>query len=285
MEEPPRKRYPSDSREYHKKRKLGGVRSVRVPDEFADSYERLRQALSLKHHTDVMKWLFEGMQSQIEMVRSQQSAKEQPLAGQTDTVDSNREYDTPLDHTKPLASVEENEPEEEETEPVEENEPEEDETEPVKENKSVSEVDGISEEDMDPGPPPGYTPTYGMLSFSKIFEFFKVFPTQCPTEGCGLLIGAPVVKNMQQLWTLKFTCPRRHSHQITTGEMDTRKGTPETSPLDCMAIVDGILQEVIHDDNAAIDALLARQGIDSQKDLWHVAKNLMRKFKEDLQEK
>ncbi|KAL2650928.1 hypothetical protein R1flu_019056 [Riccia fluitans] len=43
--------------------------------------------------------------------------------------------------------------------------------------------------------------------------------------------------------------------------------------------------EVIHDDNAQVDAILKAHNIVSQKDLWHKCKNVMGKFKENLQEK
>ncbi|KAL2634236.1 hypothetical protein R1flu_005715 [Riccia fluitans] len=43
--------------------------------------------------------------------------------------------------------------------------------------------------------------------------------------------------------------------------------------------------EVIHDDNAQVDAILKAHNIMSQKDLWHKRKNVMGKFKELLQEK
>ncbi|KAL2651223.1 hypothetical protein R1flu_019351 [Riccia fluitans] len=43
--------------------------------------------------------------------------------------------------------------------------------------------------------------------------------------------------------------------------------------------------EVIHDDNAQVDAILKAHNIVSQKDLWHKCKNVMGKFKELLQGK
>ncbi|KAL2635273.1 hypothetical protein R1flu_006752 [Riccia fluitans] len=43
--------------------------------------------------------------------------------------------------------------------------------------------------------------------------------------------------------------------------------------------------EVIHDDNAQVDAILSQHNILSQKDLWHKCKNVMGKFKELLQDK
>ncbi|KAL3694588.1 hypothetical protein R1sor_008239 [Riccia sorocarpa] len=46
-----------------------------------------------------------------------------------------------------------------------------------------------------------------------------------------------------------------------------------------------ILEEVVHDDNSQVDAILNQHNIVSQKDLWHKCKNIMGKFKELLQEK
>jgi hypothetical protein len=40
--------------------------------------------------------------------------------------------------------------------------------------------------------------------------------------------------------------------------------------------------EVVHDDKEAIDTILARMGIISQKDLWHKAKKLMAKLVKEL---
>ncbi|KAL3700497.1 hypothetical protein R1sor_018519 [Riccia sorocarpa] len=45
------------------------------------------------------------------------------------------------------------------------------------------------------------------------------------------------------------------------------------------------IEEVIHDDNASVDAILTQHNIFSSKDLWHKCKNIMSKFKEVLQEK
>ncbi|KAL2636453.1 hypothetical protein R1flu_007932 [Riccia fluitans] len=45
------------------------------------------------------------------------------------------------------------------------------------------------------------------------------------------------------------------------------------------------IEEVVHDDNAFVDAILIQYGILSSKDLWHKCKNIMSKFKEVLQEK
>ncbi|KAL2607775.1 hypothetical protein R1flu_026348 [Riccia fluitans] len=45
------------------------------------------------------------------------------------------------------------------------------------------------------------------------------------------------------------------------------------------------IQEVVHDDNSQVDAILAQHDIMSSKDLWHKCKNIMGKFKEVLQEK
>ncbi|CAM6099358.1 unnamed protein product [Calypogeia fissa] len=39
-----------------------------------------------------------------------------------------------------------------------------------------------------------------------------------------------------------------------------------------------ITKEVIHDDNQTIDTIIDSLGIANQKDLWHKAKNLVRKF-------
>ncbi|KAL2632577.1 hypothetical protein R1flu_004056 [Riccia fluitans] len=45
------------------------------------------------------------------------------------------------------------------------------------------------------------------------------------------------------------------------------------------------IEEVVHDDNASVDAILTQHGILSSMDLWHKCKNIMSKFKEVLQEK
>lgn len=43
-----------------------------------------------------------------------------------------------------------------------------------------------------------------------------------------------------------------------------------------------VLVEVVHDDKASVDSILAEFGIFSSKDLWHKCKKLCLKFKEDL---
>ncbi|KAL2642831.1 hypothetical protein R1flu_010418 [Riccia fluitans] len=45
------------------------------------------------------------------------------------------------------------------------------------------------------------------------------------------------------------------------------------------------IEEVVHDDNTSVDAILTQHGILSSKDLWHKCKNIMSKFKEVLQER
>lgn len=42
------------------------------------------------------------------------------------------------------------------------------------------------------------------------------------------------------------------------------------------------MAEVVHDDKASVDTILAEYGIFSSKDLWHKCKKLCVKFKEDL---
>jgi hypothetical protein len=42
------------------------------------------------------------------------------------------------------------------------------------------------------------------------------------------------------------------------------------------------ISEVVHDDKASVDSILAEYGIKSFKDLWHKCKKLCVKFKEDL---
>ncbi|KAL2650226.1 hypothetical protein R1flu_018354 [Riccia fluitans] len=54
----------------------------------------------------------------------------------------------------------------------------------------------------------------------------------------------------------------------------------------CTLLEKGLnIVEVIHDDNAQVDAILNQHNILSQKDLWHKCKNVTGKFKELLQEK
>ncbi|KAL3697262.1 hypothetical protein R1sor_011338 [Riccia sorocarpa] len=45
------------------------------------------------------------------------------------------------------------------------------------------------------------------------------------------------------------------------------------------------IEEIVHDDNAQVDLILAAHNIMSSKDLWHKCKNIMCKFKEVLQDK
>ncbi|KAL3685848.1 hypothetical protein R1sor_003870 [Riccia sorocarpa] len=45
------------------------------------------------------------------------------------------------------------------------------------------------------------------------------------------------------------------------------------------------IEEVVHDDNAQVDSILAAHNIMSSRDLWHKCQNIMCKFKEVLQDK
>jgi hypothetical protein len=42
------------------------------------------------------------------------------------------------------------------------------------------------------------------------------------------------------------------------------------------------IKEAVHDDKNSVDTILAKLGIESQKDLWHKCKNLVSKFQSDL---
>ncbi len=42
------------------------------------------------------------------------------------------------------------------------------------------------------------------------------------------------------------------------------------------------IKEVIHDDNAIVDAIIEELSIQNQKDMWHEAKNLVKKFVDKL---
>ncbi|CAM6123217.1 unnamed protein product [Calypogeia fissa] len=42
------------------------------------------------------------------------------------------------------------------------------------------------------------------------------------------------------------------------------------------------MEEVIHDDKASMDSIIEETGIRNQKDLWHRAKNLVKKFVEKM---
>ncbi|KAL3695327.1 hypothetical protein R1sor_009403 [Riccia sorocarpa] len=73
----------------------------------------------------------------------------------------------------------------------------------------------------------------------------------------------------------------------------TRKEAGGSWHIETAAIAKGIqalrekgvnIAEIIHDDNTAVDSLLAQTGIESQKDLWHKSKNLMGKFRSKLQD-
>ncbi|KAL2635012.1 hypothetical protein R1flu_006491 [Riccia fluitans] len=74
----------------------------------------------------------------------------------------------------------------------------------------------------------------------------------------------------------------------------TRKEVGSSWKIETMALEQALttlkqkgltIEEVVHDDNASVDAILTQHGILSSKDLWHKCKNIMSKFKEVLQEK
>ncbi|KAL2653855.1 hypothetical protein R1flu_021983 [Riccia fluitans] len=74
----------------------------------------------------------------------------------------------------------------------------------------------------------------------------------------------------------------------------TRKQTGNSWKIETAALKEALtsleqvglkIQEVVHDDNSQVDAILAQHDIMSSKDLWHKCKNIMGKFKEVLQEK
>ncbi|KAL2653074.1 hypothetical protein R1flu_021202 [Riccia fluitans] len=74
----------------------------------------------------------------------------------------------------------------------------------------------------------------------------------------------------------------------------TRKQTGSSWKIETIALEEALtsleqvglkIQEVVHDNNSQVDAILAQHDIMSSKDLWHKCKNIMGKFKEVLQEK
>ncbi|KAL3693074.1 hypothetical protein R1sor_006725 [Riccia sorocarpa] len=73
----------------------------------------------------------------------------------------------------------------------------------------------------------------------------------------------------------------------------TRKEAGGSWHIETAAVAKGIellrangvnIAEVIYDDNSVVDNLLAEEGTESQKDLWHKSKNLMGKFRSTLQD-
>jgi hypothetical protein len=63
-------------------------------------------------------------------------------------------------------------------------------------------------------------------------------------------------------WKTEFACIRKAFEDLQVWKMN--------------------IVECVHDDKASVDTILAELGIHSSKDLWHKAKKLCGKFKEEL---
>ncbi|KAL3688317.1 hypothetical protein R1sor_014626 [Riccia sorocarpa] len=296
MTRPPRPKYPSDAKDYHEIRRPGCAHTIQLPEDLLPTYVNLKRCLGPRtSHADVIRFLFEASEAAIQGV-VQSNEFRVVVDSQDDGIHDDAEELDP-----DVGDV---------AEDCGESDPE-----------TMSEagiIQGSSSNVMavDSQVPPD-TPAAARVyadaenavwSRNKIAEFQHVWSLQmkCPELKDKLQeqlqrTGRPLVVYVD----CRFDSSRSGYHgtlpvinvaddKVIEMVTLTRKETGSSWRIESAALEKALtlleerglnISEVIHDDCAQVDSMLAARNIVSQKDLWHKCKNLMSKFKELLQEK
>ncbi|KAL3697944.1 hypothetical protein R1sor_012020 [Riccia sorocarpa] len=281
MTRPPRPKYPSDAKDYHEIRRPGCAHTIRLPEDLLPTYVNLKRCLGPRtSHADVIRFLFEASEAAIQGV-VQSNEFRVVVDSQDDGIQDDAEELDP-----DVGDVAEDSGE--------------------SDPKTMSEagiIQGSSCNVMavDSQVPPD-TPAAARVYadaenavWSRNKEHKDKLQEQLQRTGRPLVVYVDCRFDSSRSG-YHGTLPVINVADDKVIEMVTltRKETGSSWRIESAALEKALtlleerglnISEVIHDDCAQVDSMLAARSIVSQKDLWHKCKNLMSKFKELLQEK
>ncbi|KAL3700323.1 hypothetical protein R1sor_018345 [Riccia sorocarpa] len=281
MTRPPRPKYPSDAKDYHEIRRPGCAHTNWLPEDLLPTYVNLNRCLGPRtSHADVIRFLFEASEAAIQGV-VQSNEFRVVVDSQDDGIhDDAEELDPDVGD--------------------------------VAEDSGESDPETMSEAGIIQG------------SSSNVMAVDSQVPHDTPAQARVYVDAENAVwlrnkehkdKLQEQLQRTgrplvvyvdcRFDSSRSGYHgtlpvinvaddKVIEMVTLTRKETGSSWRIESAALEKALtlmeerglnISEVIHDDCAQVDCMLAARNIVSQKDLWHKCKNLMSKFKELLQEK
>ncbi|KAL3684137.1 hypothetical protein R1sor_002159 [Riccia sorocarpa] len=280
MTRPPRPKYPSDAKDYHEIRRPGCAHTIRLPEDLLPTYVNLKRCLGPRtSHADVIRFLFEASEAAIQGV-VQSNEFRVVVDSQDDGIEDDAEELDP-----DVGDV---------AEDSGESDPE-----------TISEagiIQGSSSNVMaaDSQVPPD-TPAAARVYADAENAVWSRNKHKDKLQDQLQRTGRPLVVYVD----CRFDSSRSGYHgtlpvinvaddKVIEMVTLTRKETGSSWRIESAALEKALtlleerglnISEVIHDDCAQVDSMLAARSIVSQKDLWHKCKNLMSKFKELLQEK
>ncbi|KAL3692598.1 hypothetical protein R1sor_006249 [Riccia sorocarpa] len=317
MTRPPRPKYPSDSKNYHDIRKPGCAHTVRLPEELIEKYVALKNALgSRKSHADVIRFLFEAAEPAIAAVLQQCEdhvvidSEEIPIVEpeiqrDPDEIVDDEKFDNDGSECSDVDIAWEAIPE-----VVADSE--DDEQSCCMDSQPQQSADSASGSTRMRLTASGLHVPHKAHFFdfqsgkrrkpgwiSATLELWEENKNKLHAD--LLRSGKPLVLYVD----CRFDSSRSGFHgtlPVINVDDDrviemvtlTRKQTGSSWRIETQALEQALqnleqkgftIEEVIHDDNASVDAILTQHNILSSKDLWHKCKNIMSKFKEVLQEK
>ncbi|KAL3684620.1 hypothetical protein R1sor_002642 [Riccia sorocarpa] len=209
---PPRPRYPSDSIDYHKRKRPECGNNIRIPEDCKDRFYALKDALGC-NMADTIRFILEAADSAISHVLERKPSKVTPDA-QTSVL---------LPEITSSSRQEALSESEEEAQGSEEGETDVDEAvaeeavgglgqSELSANADGEVLDLTTAEDSQPA-----------VEASSNAEFGRV---ACPVEGCSLFIKEVSVQKLQQLWILQLSCENGRRIPYLSGELEHNHGTP-----------------------------------------------------------
>ncbi|KAL3693011.1 hypothetical protein R1sor_006662 [Riccia sorocarpa] len=239
---PPRPKYPSDQKNYHDTRKPGFAHTIRLPEELLGVYVSLKHALGPRSsHADVIRFLFEAAETSIQAVIQ---------ANEAHVVRDNQHQSE--DYAQGEV-VEDSEHESEEEDVI----------------LQDSQVDIAPRETM------SSSILKQLMAFGRKLKAFGAYvDCRFDSSRSGYHGTLPVI-NVEDDKIIEM---------VTL----TRKEVGSSWKIETMALQEALcellqagltIEEIAHDDNASVDAILSQHGIMSSKDLWHKCKIVMSKFK------
>ncbi|KAL3675849.1 hypothetical protein R1sor_025797 [Riccia sorocarpa] len=262
---PPRRKYPSDLINYHKRHKPDSPHSLRLPEDRIDRFVEIREGLCMSV-ADTLRFVIDAAESAVERA----------------IADRRERVVTAPAEVEPLQTNDPN-PDNSSEDPDYSSEDSGSELESDVDCDILAEL-GVELDDLT-------SPVTAMVMWEaeKSDLQQKLRETQEPAV---CYVDARYDSSRSGFHGIVVFINQK-TNLITEMVTLTRKEAGESWHIETAAIAKGIqalreqgvnIAEIIHDDNTAVDSLLTQTGIESQKDLWHKSKNLMGKFRSKLQD-
>ncbi|KAL3697455.1 hypothetical protein R1sor_011531 [Riccia sorocarpa] len=209
---PPRPRYPSDRKDYHKRRNPDWTHSVRIPEDCQDRVQSLTDSEedhsgSEDGETDIDENVVEEVGAECSEV---QPNEERVIWDFTLVEDSQAPGEsTNTNHSSEGPAIDTN-------------------VGVGSEGPQVDENVGVGNQDsaVNTNCGVGRQASYGLYSRKCLENFFEMFRVACHVQGCNLFIKGVSIQELQQLWSLQLSCDMGHKVPHLSGELEQNKVTP-----------------------------------------------------------